>query len=188
MLRFDFTGLGESEGDFADTNFSSNVEDLIAACRFLGADYRAPRLMIGHSLGGRVAALFAARNLERMAGLVMVDIGPDIDMRGAMRIQMDVEANVTPRFESIAEYERVLSIAYPAGQPEAIGRMARHGLRRCNDGSFELKMDPALRDAMSRRDGEELDSTDPMSIKRSNSNSATATSWSGKPRWRACRE
>ena len=62
VLRFDFTGLGESEGDFADTNFSSNVEDLIAACRFLEADFRAPRLMIGHSLGG-AAVIHAARHI-----------------------------------------------------------------------------------------------------------------------------
>ena len=52
VLRFDFTGLGESEGDFSDTNFSSNISDLIAAARFLEANYRAPEILIGHSLGG----------------------------------------------------------------------------------------------------------------------------------------
>ena len=118
---------------------------------------------MGHSLGGRVAMLFAARNLARMAGLAIVDIGPEIDMRGAMRIRMDVAANVMPCFASVAEYERVLSIAYPAGHPAAIARMARHGLRRCSDGSFELKIDPALRSAMSQSGGEELASSDPMS-------------------------
>ena len=51
VLRFDFTGLGESEGDFADTNFSSNVEDLISAADFLSQQYEAPKLLIGHSLG-----------------------------------------------------------------------------------------------------------------------------------------
>jgi uncharacterized OsmC-like protein/alpha-beta hydrolase superfamily lysophospholipase len=58
VLRFDFTGLGNSEGDFANTNFSSNVADLLAAADFLRTSYRAPVLMIGHSLGG--AAVLAA--------------------------------------------------------------------------------------------------------------------------------
>ncbi|TFW36176.1 alpha/beta hydrolase family protein [Massilia horti] len=59
VLRFDFTGLGASEGDFADTNFSSNVQELVAAAGHLRQVYAAPRLLIGHSLGG-TAALAAA--------------------------------------------------------------------------------------------------------------------------------
>jgi pimeloyl-ACP methyl ester carboxylesterase len=61
VLRFDFTGLGESEGSFADTTFSSNVEDLLAAARFLGEDYEAPKLLVGHSLGGAAVLQAAAR-------------------------------------------------------------------------------------------------------------------------------
>jgi pimeloyl-ACP methyl ester carboxylesterase len=76
---------------------------------------------------------------------------------------MDVESNVAPRFASVAEYARVLSIAYPAAQPHAIERMARHGLRERDDGLFELKMDPALRGAMGDRGDETLDPSDPMS-------------------------
>lgn len=52
VLRFDFTGLGSSEGDFANTNFSSNIEDLRLAADFLGTHYRAPEILVGHSLGG----------------------------------------------------------------------------------------------------------------------------------------
>src|SRR4051812_18454054 len=52
VLRFDFTGLGASEGEFANTNFSSNVADLIAAAAHLRQSYMAPSLIIGHSLGG----------------------------------------------------------------------------------------------------------------------------------------
>jgi putative redox protein len=55
VLRFDFTGLGESEGDFGDTNFSSNIEDLIASANFLENVYQAPQILIGHSLGGAAA-------------------------------------------------------------------------------------------------------------------------------------
>jgi uncharacterized OsmC-like protein/alpha/beta superfamily hydrolase len=61
VLRFDFTGLGESEGDFADTNFSSNVDDLVAAADFLKSAYQAPKLLIGHSLGGSAVIQAAAR-------------------------------------------------------------------------------------------------------------------------------
>lgn len=52
LLRFDFTGLGASEGEFANTNFSSNVDDLIAAAAWMGEHHRAPQLLVGHSLGG----------------------------------------------------------------------------------------------------------------------------------------
>ncbi|MGH8649104.1 MAG: alpha/beta fold hydrolase, partial [Burkholderiales bacterium] len=51
VLRFDFTGLGGSEGDFANTNFSSNLADLVAAASWLREHHEAPRLLIGHSLG-----------------------------------------------------------------------------------------------------------------------------------------
>ena len=52
VLRFDFAGLAESEGDFENTNFSSNVGDLLAAAEYLEENYKAPVLLIGHSLGG----------------------------------------------------------------------------------------------------------------------------------------
>lgn len=62
VFRFDFTGLGESEGDFADTNFSSNVEDLVAAANHLSEEYQPPEILIGHSLGG-AAVLQAASQI-----------------------------------------------------------------------------------------------------------------------------
>lgn len=67
VLRFDFTGLGSSEGDFANTNFSSNVEDLVAASDFLRREYEAPALLIGHSLGGAAVLAAAARVPESVA-------------------------------------------------------------------------------------------------------------------------
>ncbi|MEM6428805.1 MAG: bifunctional alpha/beta hydrolase/OsmC family protein [Deinococcota bacterium] len=63
VLRFDFTGLGESEGDFADSNFSSNVDDLVAAAQYLSTSYAPPQLLVGHSLGG-AAVLHAAAQLD----------------------------------------------------------------------------------------------------------------------------
>jgi len=61
VLRFDFTGLGESEGDFADTHFSSNVDDLVAAADHLRRELAAPRLLVGHSLGGAAVLVAASR-------------------------------------------------------------------------------------------------------------------------------
>ena len=72
VLRFDFTGLGESEGEFADTNFSSNVGDLVAAAQFLEDEYDAPRILLGHSLGG-TAVLQAARDIP--AAVAVATIG-----------------------------------------------------------------------------------------------------------------
>ena len=62
VLRFDFTGLGQSEGDFAETNFSTNVADLVAASQYLANEYQAPQILIGHSLGG-AAVLQAAHQI-----------------------------------------------------------------------------------------------------------------------------
>jgi uncharacterized OsmC-like protein/alpha/beta superfamily hydrolase len=76
VLRFDFTGLGESEGDFADTNFSSNVADLVAAAQFLEAEYSAPKLLIGHSLGG-AAVLQAAHSIPSVAAVVTIGAPAD---------------------------------------------------------------------------------------------------------------
>ena len=61
VFRFDFTGLGESEGDFSDTSFSSNVDDLVAAAEFMTDHYEGPKLLIGHSLGGAAVLQAAAR-------------------------------------------------------------------------------------------------------------------------------
>ncbi|TKD62582.1 bifunctional alpha/beta hydrolase/OsmC family protein [Flavobacterium sp. ASW18X] len=71
VLRFDFTGLGESEGEFADTNFSGNVEDVIAAANFLDATYKAPSLLVGHSLGG-AAVLQAAAKLDFVTAVATI--------------------------------------------------------------------------------------------------------------------
>ena len=71
VLRFDFTGLGSSEGDFANTNFSSNVSDLVAAADFLRESDRAPNLLIGHSLGG-AAVLFAGGQIPEVTAVATI--------------------------------------------------------------------------------------------------------------------
>jgi uncharacterized OsmC-like protein/esterase/lipase len=71
VLRFDFSGLGESDGEFSDTTFSGNVEDLLSAARFLEEEYRAPEMLIGHSLGG-AAVIFAAAKLPSVKSVVTI--------------------------------------------------------------------------------------------------------------------
>lgn len=72
VLRFDFTGLGSSGGDFANTDFSSNVDDLVRAADSLGERFDAPRVLVGHSLGG-TAALATAARLPEVAAVVTIN-------------------------------------------------------------------------------------------------------------------
>jgi len=71
VLRFDFTGLGGSEGDFSSSNFSSNVADLVAAAQWLAQEYQGPEILIGHSFGG-AAALQAAALLPQIRAVATV--------------------------------------------------------------------------------------------------------------------
>jgi len=82
VLRFDFTGLGSSEGDFANTNFSSNVDDLIRAADYLRRSYEAPAILIGHSLGGAAVLAAAGRISEAKA---VVTIGAPADVGHVLR-------------------------------------------------------------------------------------------------------
>ncbi|RBI87710.1 osmotically inducible protein C [Rhodosalinus halophilus] len=78
VLRFDFTGLGHSEGEFANTSFTSNIEDLVAAAEALAARGLAPSLLIGHSLGG-AAVLRAARRIESARAVATIGAPCDPD-------------------------------------------------------------------------------------------------------------
>jgi putative redox protein len=71
VLRFDFTGLGSSQGEFASTNFTSNIEDLRAAADYLRRHHRAPSVLIGHSLGG-AAALAVAKDIPEVRAVVTI--------------------------------------------------------------------------------------------------------------------
>ncbi|MFP4159230.1 MAG: alpha/beta fold hydrolase [Desulfobacterales bacterium] len=71
VLRFDFTGLGQSEGDFSETGFTSNVSDLIDAAGYLEENYKAPEILIGHSLGG-AAVLQAAAGIDSVRAVAVI--------------------------------------------------------------------------------------------------------------------
>lgn len=101
VLRFDFTGLGASEGEFANTNFSSNVADLVAAADYLRRDHQAPALLIGHSLGGAavlaaaeaipeakaVATIGAPSDPSHVTGLFRSSVA-EIEARGEAEVQL----------------------------------------------------------------------------------------------------
>ncbi|MEM1216733.1 MAG: bifunctional alpha/beta hydrolase/OsmC family protein, partial [Bacteroidota bacterium] len=99
VLRFDFTGLGESDGAFSDSNFSSNVTDLLAASDFLAEHYRAPSLLVGHSLGG-AAMLNVADQISSVKAIATINSPADPQHVGhlfdqsKLEMQMEGEAEV----------------------------------------------------------------------------------------------
>ncbi len=78
VLRFDFTGLGGSSGDFASTNFTSNLDDLERAADFLRDEFEAPKLLIGHSLGG-AAVLAVADRVPEATAIATIGAPADVD-------------------------------------------------------------------------------------------------------------
>jgi uncharacterized OsmC-like protein/alpha/beta superfamily hydrolase len=104
VMRFDFTGLGMSEGEFANTHFSSNVEDLILAAKHLRERFGAPAILIGHSLGG-AAVLAAAHKIPDARAVVTIAapcdpshvVGLFKDKVDAIRAQGEVEVSLVGR-------------------------------------------------------------------------------------------
>jgi pimeloyl-ACP methyl ester carboxylesterase len=150
-LALDLRGHGDSDRDAqARYDYDAHVTDLEAATEALEIHRF---VLVGHSFGGRVAMRFAGRHPERLAGLVLVDSAPELDARGTLRIQLDIEragrggglegGASGPAFASESEYRDDLARNYPAARPEVLRRMAHHGLRKRADGRFEPKLDPA---------------------------------------------
>ena len=143
VVALDQRGHGDSEWDpEARYDAESMTDDLEAVLDALEIDRF---VLLGFSMGGRVSMTFAGRHPERLAGLVIADIGPEVDARGVLRIGSEMEEHRAPVFANVQEYAAMLSLNYPAGQPHALRRMAEFGLRKREDGLFELKMDPKLR-------------------------------------------
>ena len=93
VLRFDFTGLGASEGEFANTHFSSNVDDLVAAADHLREMYDAPAILIGHSLGG-CAVLAASHRIPEARAVVTIAAPYDPShVVGLFKDQVDDDQN-----------------------------------------------------------------------------------------------
>jgi putative redox protein len=97
VLRFDFTGLGSSAGDFANTDFSSNVDDLVAAADWLRREHAAPQILVGHSLGG-AAVLAAAARIPEAVGVATV--GAPSDPEHVTGLFADRRAEIEARGEA----------------------------------------------------------------------------------------
>jgi putative redox protein len=97
VFRFDFTGLGESAGEFAETNFTSNVEDLVAAAGFLARQGNAPAILIGHSLGG-AAVLQAASRIP--SAVAVATIGAPSEPAHVLNLIGDDQAEIRDRGEA----------------------------------------------------------------------------------------
>ena len=143
VLAVDQRGHGDSDWD-AEGRY--HPEDMADDLERILAHFEIDRfVLIGFSMGGRVLMVFAGRHPERLAGLVLVDIAPELDARGTSRIGQEMSEQRAPVFTSIEEYARLLSLNYPAGQPAALQRMAKYALKQRDDDLWELKMDPKLR-------------------------------------------
>ncbi len=97
VLRFDFTGLGASEGEFANTNFSSNVADLVKAADFLRETREAPKILIGHSLGG-AAVLAAAGSVPE--ALAVATIGAPAEPAHVAHLFQEAKPDIEARGEA----------------------------------------------------------------------------------------
>ncbi len=130
VMRFDFTGLGESEGDFADTSFASNVDDLVAAARYLEAEHAAPKILVGHSLGGAAVLQAAA---EVASAVAVATIGAPADpahvthlLTGSIDdIRRDGEAEVMLAGRTFRIGEKFLDDLEETRQNERIGSLDR---------------------------------------------------------------
>jgi pimeloyl-ACP methyl ester carboxylesterase len=149
VLALDLRGHGESAWDPEGRyDYENHLADLDVLTTALGIERM---VLVGHSLGGRISMLYAGRNPEKLAGLVIVDSAPELDARGIVRIRAEVGEQRDPSFASVAEYENLLAHNYPAATPEALRRMARHGLKQREDGRYVLRMDMAYRVAAGAR-------------------------------------
>jgi pimeloyl-ACP methyl ester carboxylesterase len=151
-IALDQRGHGDSDADPESRYDSASMaRDVDAVAGALALERL---VLIGHSMGGRVAMRFAGGNPGRMAGLILVDTGPDLDPRGTTRIRLEVGRR-SPTFQSPAEYEALLAQLYPAARAETLARRARHELRRRPDGLYGRKLDPGLtraRDSVSEEE------------------------------------
>ena len=131
-LRFDFTGLGESKGDFANTNFSSNIDDLVAASEFMASQHMSPSILIGHSLGG-AAVLQASHRIDSAKAVVTI---------GAPSEPKHVQRHFESSKDEIEENgEAVVKLA---GRPFKVKKQFLDDLEETKMDSFIENLDKAI--------------------------------------------
>lgn len=117
-LRFDFSGLGDSEGNFVETDFTSNIDDLMHAAKFLEDNYEAPELLVGHSLGG-AATILAADKIESVKAVTT--IGTPSTLEHIQRVFTDKMDEIMSKGSAIVDV---------AGREMEIGRVLVEDLSR----------------------------------------------------------
>ncbi|MEO0619405.1 MAG: bifunctional alpha/beta hydrolase/OsmC family protein [Pseudomonadota bacterium] len=132
VLRFDFTGLGGSGGDFANTNFSSNVGDLLKAVDYLRSHHQAPQLLVGHSLGG-AAVLAAAEHVPELKAVATIGAPADV---------AHVAENFGAQLDEIEE-EGVAEVSL-AGRPFTVRKQFLEDIRAQNIMDSIMRMRAAL--------------------------------------------
>lgn len=140
-IAHDLRGHGDSDWSLACRyHLHDHARDLAALFDALPLE-RAT--VVGHSLGGNVATLFAARHPERVRSLVLVDSGPALASEAWRRSSEDV-AEQARAYADVASYRKLLGLAYPLGASQTLDRLARTSLISRRDGRFEPKLDPVL--------------------------------------------
>jgi uncharacterized OsmC-like protein/alpha-beta hydrolase superfamily lysophospholipase len=142
-LRFDFTGLGESEGDFADVSFARDVDDVVAAANALRERHRAPALLVGHSRGG-TAVLAAASRVPEAIGVATIgapfhssDVAGALDTVGISRLKKALLIFHSPQ-DNIVGIDEAREIFVAARHPKSFVSLdgADHLLGRRSDARY----------------------------------------------------
>ena len=139
-IAIDLRGHGDSDRDPSQRyDYPFHVRDLDKLTKSLSIDRV---VLVAHSFGGRAAMLFGATYPEKMAGLVLVDTGPEFDQRGTGRIRNDTEKRRGQTFTSKEAYAELIGRNYPNASPTSRRRLVEYGLTLRSDGLFEQKTDP----------------------------------------------
>jgi pimeloyl-ACP methyl ester carboxylesterase len=155
VLALDQRGHGDSDpAPDDDYRVATMADDLAAFVSGLGLDRFA---LLGHSMGGRIAIQYAAAHAARLERLIVVDIGPDIELAGLQRVR-DMMAQSPERIESEDWAVEYIRRANPRQDPHLLRERVRHGLKRLPDGGLTWKYAKGLRDMMraGRRDAVDL--------------------------------
>jgi len=155
VLVLDQRGHGDSDPAPDDDYRVGTMADDVAA--FVGSLRLDRFALLGHSMGGRIAINYAADHAARLERLVIVDIGPDINLAGLQRVR-DMMANAPERIESEEWAVEYIRRANPLQDVDMLRERVRHGLRRAPDGELTWKYAKGLRDMMreGRRDAVDL--------------------------------
>ncbi len=140
-ICYDLRGHGDSAWSVeCRYHLFDHARDLAEIFDALGLEQA---FVVGHSLGGNIAALFASRHPERVRALALVDTGPALGAEAWRRASGDVSEQARA-YGDVAEYRKLLGLAYPLAAGGALDRLARTSLVQRRDGRFEPKLDPVL--------------------------------------------